>query len=258
MRKAFFYVALVAVCALLAGCSAEVRREPQVLNLTPAFKPAKFKSAAVFNFQLMDGFKGEGPALADYSADSLIKNRVVEEVERIGQFIIDPAQAASLARREMKQLAVVGSIDEYTYGGLSTESRVAVTLTVVEAATGKVLASLRGALSEPPKRAREMFFYLDSGGPAPLPMHLARRLIDALTGELLVKPPPKVAPKPVAKPAPKQAPVSAHDTARMAAPEKPSALPPPPPPAPEPATPASGQPHDTQSEPPPNQENPSK
>ena len=186
---------VTAVAALaLFGCAMQAERKPEITTFNSQPKEAVFKSAAVFNFPLQGTAKGEGAFLGDLAAEALLREKVAVNATRLDRNVYDPAEASQLAREKYLDTAIYGSIEALTYGGLTTESKATVTLVAVDAATAKVLWKIQGTLAQPPIPPSDKYFYVDGGKPAPMPIVLAKKIIDEMALVLAGRPTPKVVP----------------------------------------------------------------
>lgn len=172
----------------LSACAAPVVYKPEISRLAVREAPAQVKSVAIMNFRLGDTVKGEGPTLANYVAGALAREGYAASVERVDRFADDNRSASALAREAGAEVAVYGTIDEFAYGGLTTESSATVSLYAVDATTGDTLWRLSGTMSQPGRKPEEKFFYLDNGEPAPMPMKLSIAIVADMARVMTGKP----------------------------------------------------------------------
>ena len=190
MKKSMALAVFGGSLLLFNGCVTYDPPVPEISKSTAQTAPARFDAVAVFNFRLQDTLKGEGPQLSQAVSSALVHEKIAGEALRIDRFPSGAREAATLASAQAAQAAVFGTIDELIYGGITTESRATVTLELVEASTAKVLWRLTGTLSEPPHKPQDNIFQVDPGKPAPMPMKLARRLVERMVAEMGENPAP--------------------------------------------------------------------
>lgn len=199
-------VLLPAAMLALSSCAAPVVYKPEISKLAVQQAAAPVKSAVVLNFKMENTVKGEGPTLADYVAGALAREGYAVTVERVDRYVRDNREASAAASALGAEVAVYGTIDDFAYGGLTTESSATVSLYAVDAATGDALWRLAGTMSQPARKPEEKFFYLDNGQPAPMPMKLSIAIVADMARVMTGKPvfsEPQEPPKPKYSTAPR-------------------------------------------------------
>jgi hypothetical protein len=168
--------------------------------------PEKVATAVVFPLPLKDTRKGEGSVVSERLAEALMQEGYAEKALLDDRFPPNDAEAARLARDAGGNVAVVGTIDEFFYGGISTTSHVRITLRVLDVATGQTTWHLVGSLSSSPRPPRDRYFFVARGEEAVRPIVLAESLSREMARILAGHPTKAPEPAPVELPNDKLAP----------------------------------------------------
>jgi hypothetical protein len=143
------------------------------------------KSIAILNFSFLGQRKGEGVELADRVANRLRAARYLPKVTREDVFVSNSNEALAVARSRGYDLGLLGSVDDWLFGGITTSSRAQMSLLIVDTRTGEVLWQLQGRTSEAPVPPTDYFFAVDRGSEAPPPMVLANVISDTMVDVIL-------------------------------------------------------------------------
>jgi hypothetical protein len=159
---------------------------PPVLKIIikPDFKNIRGISIGIFNFNNCDRSDILGHAFAQYSRRHLLEHKFMQVVGLSGIMPENVQDAIEVGRSEGYDLILTGYVSEYYYGGLSSDSRVSVSIRIIDVRTEAILGYINGRIEGRYEERFDYIVYKKESREAPLPSLLGAKVIEKILNEI--------------------------------------------------------------------------
>lgn len=163
---------------------------PPVLEIVikPDFEKIKGLSIGIFNFNNRDRSDKLGHAFAQFSQRHLLEHKFMEVVDLTGILSEGIQDAIEVGRNKGYDLILLGSVNEYYYGGLSADSKVSISIRIIDVRTEAVLGYVTGRMEGRYKERFDFIVYKKDSKEAPSPSLLGAKVMQEILN-LVTEPP---------------------------------------------------------------------
>ncbi|MDY6972806.1 MAG: hypothetical protein SV775_10805 [Thermodesulfobacteriota bacterium] len=185
---------LLLIVLILGGCTTSnshfgLNADPYVRIITrPDTKNLWAGSVGIFNFNLCNSRLPDklGGELAQFTYRHLLRHQFATLVELAGRHASSIEEAVDLATQKGYQLILLGDLADFFYGGQIANSRVSMSLKVIDVRTGITIWYISGRIEAPYEESADYLFFVKEGKDAPSPRLLSavvlEKLLDVLIG----------------------------------------------------------------------------
>jgi len=159
---------------------------PPVLKIIikPDFKNIRGTSIGIFNFNNCDRSNKLGHAFAQYSRRHLLERKFMKVVDLTGIMPENIQDAMEVSREKGYDLILLGSVNEYYYGGLSSASKVSISVRVIDVRTESTLGDIVGIMKDRYEERFDYIFYKRESREATSPSLLAAKVMEKILNEI--------------------------------------------------------------------------
>ena len=136
----------------------------------------------IFNFVDATQIKGLGSSLAQQVYQMLLQARFVHQIERIDKDVSSLEWALDAGKDHGYDLIVVGEVNDFTYGGLSADSKVSLSLRILDPPADVTLWYVIGTMADEPEHFLDYLLFWRTSKEATSPYHLSSVLIEEMVG----------------------------------------------------------------------------
>ena len=185
-KSTVIVTAIVVVLLTLNGCahdapSYEQRSESivEVIIKPDGVLPDDLR-LGVFDFIESTQIKGLGSNLAQQAYELLLQERFVHQIGRIDKEVAALEWALDTGQEQGYDLVLVGEVNEFVYGGLSSDSRVSLTLRILDPKANITLWYLTGAMADKPQMFFDYLLFWRTSKEATSPYRLSGVLLEEM------------------------------------------------------------------------------
>ena len=159
--------------------------DPKIeIIVKPMFKDSYVSNIGVFDFRSDKRLGNLGQSLAANVAKHLVTKQSAEGIELAGPYNDEKEDPIDIGERKGYELILLGYINDFFYGGLIGDSRVDISLRMIDVQTRMTLSYVRGEIDAPYIESTDcLFIKIRSQEPPPpdvLSAELIKKLVDAL------------------------------------------------------------------------------
>lgn len=185
-RKLLFAAISVMACLLLLNaCTTfnRLRYRPRITTIIePRLEDLRASSIGVLNFQA--GGNSLGRNIAGAVHQYLLQHRFMRVVELAGSDYRSDEDAIAIGRRLGYDLVLLGSVNEFSDGGLANHSKVSISLKIIDTQTAVTLWYISGSLEARPEEMADYMLFMRDGKPATSPFILCTVLMKKILKNL--------------------------------------------------------------------------
>ena len=134
--------------------------------IQPEYQDVRATTIGILNF---NGFeKGDvGAALAKNACDYLKKYEYIKSVNLLTKYPLNIEEAVKAGKDNQNNFILYGHVDEFVHGGSTSDSRVAMTIKIIDVRTERTLWYVEGSMNGEHQEYTDYFFYSKESAPAP-------------------------------------------------------------------------------------------
>lgn len=161
--------------------------KPPVIEtvVKPDFDNIKGSSIGIFNFNNCDNSDKLGLAFAEFTRKYFLEHKFMKLIDLAGIMPEGIKDAVEIGRNMGYDLILLGSLNEFFYGGLSADSRVAVSVRVIDVRTESLIGHISGSMEGRHKDRFDYIFYKKESSEAPSPNLLAAKVMQEILNSLI-------------------------------------------------------------------------
>ncbi|MFH0728850.1 MAG: hypothetical protein V2B19_21255 [Pseudomonadota bacterium] len=177
----------------LVGCSSitsgRLKNKEPYIHVVKETQLAGVTASRMGIFYFANAFHGEkvGYDVANIAVDHLMSHHFVQNVALTPPAVFDDKLAVKMAVDKQYDIILIGRVDDFYEGGISSDSRVAVSIKILNVRSGQLLWYLTGAIQGKGTDTEDYFLFEKKGCPAPSAYSLVVKLLEAMLNEVISK-----------------------------------------------------------------------
>jgi len=141
-------------------------------------------SIGIFDFGHSAELKGLGSGFAQFTKDYLLSKKFIRLIELVEKRAGTVDQCIKIGREMGYDLILVGYITEIFYGGISTNSKISISIRIIDVRTKVTLWYAKGYLEGQYEEPADYIFFINGSKAAPFPSELGGLLVKELLNEI--------------------------------------------------------------------------
>ncbi|MDY7032275.1 MAG: hypothetical protein SVY10_10285 [Thermodesulfobacteriota bacterium] len=189
----FSLLLLACLLLLLPNCTSvssesRINSEPEIeIIVKPRLKEIEIANIGIYYFNSSSRYGNLGSILAKHVRMHLQTLQLMRGVELAGSYNDEDEDPIEIAQQKGYNLILLGYIHEFFYGGLIGDSRVDISMRIIDVQTKATLSYVRGEIDAPYVQSTDcLFFRVKTQEPLP-PDVLSVKLIEKLVNVLMNK-----------------------------------------------------------------------
>jgi hypothetical protein len=141
-------------------------------------------SIGIFDFGHSAKIKGLGAGFAQFTKDYLLSKKFIRLIELVNKRAGTVDQCIKISREMGYDLILVGHITEIFYGGINTNSKISISIRIIDVRTKVTLWYAKGYMEGQYEEPADYIFFINGSKAAPFPSELGGLLVKELLNEI--------------------------------------------------------------------------
>jgi hypothetical protein len=144
----------------------------------------QISSIGIFDFSYSSQLQGLGTSLAQITKDYLLSKKFIRQIELVGKRAGTIDQCIKIGSKMGYDLILVGYISDIFYGGISTSSKISISIRIIDVKTKVTLWYAKGHMEGQHEEPVDHIFYVKESKAAPFPSELGGLLVKELLNKI--------------------------------------------------------------------------
>ncbi len=141
-------------------------------------------SIGIFDFGHSSQLQGLGTSLAQITTDYLLSKKFIRQIELVEKRAGTVDQCIKIGSKMGYDLILVGYISDIFYGGISTSSKISISIRIIDVRTKVTLWHANGHMEGQQEELADYIFFIKESKAAPFPSELGGLLVKELLNEI--------------------------------------------------------------------------